>query len=53
MAQRNRWMERLNEKLIGRDEMMHGDRLTKVEETDVWLFISQSEMEKDLKGCVT
>lgn len=46
-------MERLNEKLIGGNEMMRGDRLTKVEETDVWLFISQSETGKDLKGSDT
>lgn len=46
-------MGRLNEKLIGGYEMMHDDRLTKAEETDVWLFISVSDIKKDLKGSVT
>lgn len=48
-----RGMERLNKKLIGRYEMMRDDRLTKVEETDVWLFISLSDIERDLKGSDT
>lgn len=48
-----RRMERLNGKLIGGYEVTRGDRSTKVKETDVWLFISQSDIEKDSKGCDT
>lgn len=46
-------MERLNEKLIGGFEMTRDDSSTKVKETDVWLFISLSDIKKDLKGSDT
>uniref|UniRef100_A0A671Z1Y2 ATP binding cassette subfamily B member 6 (LAN blood group) n=1 Tax=Sparus aurata TaxID=8175 RepID=A0A671Z1Y2_SPAAU len=40
---------RLNGKLIGGHEMTRDDRSTKVKETDVWLFISLSDIEQDMK----
>lgn len=52
-AHTKRRMERLNGKLIGGYEVTRDDRSTKVKETDVWLFISRSDIEKDLKGCDT
>ena len=48
-----RGMERLNGKLIGGYEMTRDDRSTKVKETDVWLFISLSDIEQDMKGSDT
>lgn len=41
-------MERLNEKLIGGYEMTRDDRSTKEKETDVWLFISLSDIKERL-----
>lgn len=49
-ADTKRGMERLGEKLIGGYEMTRDDSSTKVKETDVGLFISLSDIEKDLKG---
>lgn len=40
-------MERLNYKMIEEYETMCDDRLTKVKETDVCFFISQSDIEND------
>lgn len=33
--------------------MTRDDRSTKVKETDVWLFISLSDIEQDMKGSDT
>lgn len=45
---KEREMERLNEKLIGGYEMTRDDRSTKEKETDVWLFISLSDIKERL-----